>query len=163
VVILNDETSASEDSSMLRKRLPFVLIVIAAFVCGFLAGDYNARPLATSYEPGEFKNYCLLTWNGRSDDLCFGLMQRYKRNEFIKGWFSKWRGKCGVSELKHELSTLPQNTYIEWNNWPPRFTYPQQNVADELVEFAKTKGLRLELNPAFDQPVFSEEGHKKGR
>jgi len=71
-------------------------------------------------------------------------------------FWSKWRGQCGVPKLKEALSAVPKDKYVQWNNWPPKFQYPSYKFCEEVEEFTKTKGLRLEISPAVDAPMFSD-------
>jgi len=53
----------------------------------------------------------------------------------------------GIPQLKQELAALPKDSVVYWNDWPRKFTYPQDGVVRELVEFARSKGVRLEQSP----------------
>lgn len=76
-------------------------------------------------------------------------MTRAESNEYIHTWFPRRNAKCGTAELKHRLASLPTGAFVEWQTWPPKgFDYPADSVVEEIVEFAKGKGIRLEQSPA---------------
>jgi hypothetical protein len=43
---------------------------------------------------------------------------------------------------------VPNDLVVYWNDWPGKFTYPEDHVLREIIEFAKTKGIRIEERPA---------------
>lgn len=138
------------------------IAVLFAAAISLTVGIYIGQATQVPIEPSEVKEgYSLLTWESRSHDLCFALIPKYKREKFARNWFSKWDGKCGVSRLMEELSTLPRGTYVEWNNWPPRFILPRQSVAERLGEFAKSKGIEWHENPMLDAPMYSDWGDER--
>jgi hypothetical protein len=125
-----------------------VAIAIAFFV-GYELGEYAAEPGEITIPAEQFKQYSLLTWETRSRALCFSLMREYQRGRFIHSWTSKWGAKCGVAELKQALSALPKETYVYWNTWPPKnCDYPEDTVVREVVDFAATKNVHVQLAPA---------------
>ena len=63
----------------------------------------------------------------------------------------------GLVTLKNQLSALPTGAYVEWNNSPGQFSYPDRKTAQELEEIAKSKGLEFHENPAVDKKVYSDE------
>ncbi len=135
------------------------IIVLIAFGLGLAVGMFATRAYEVPIEPYRVKHggYRLLTWKGKSGDLCFALIPRYKAWKFETSWFSKWNGTCGLSVLKDELSALPSGEWVEWTNSPTwKFPYPTRKTAEELEEFAKSKGIELVLNPAIDVQIFSD-------
>ena len=106
------------------------------------------RGMEDSTPSHDFEQYCLLSWNTRSGDFCFRIMSCAERNQFIHSWFPKRNAKCGVSELKETLASLPKDSHVFWEDWPPKFDYPQENLIQKMIEFAKNKGVRLEQSPA---------------
>lgn len=128
--------------------------IIVAFALGFLVGNWAGQPYEIIYPREYFDHYCLFTWQNGSGDLCFKLILRLDRAAFIHKWNSKWSAQCGPSDLERTLAALPQNTHVAWENWPPRFTYPSPARTYEVINFAKSKNIRLELSPVTDQPVF---------
>ena len=135
------------------------LMVIFTFGLGFAAGMFATRAYEVPIEPYRVKHggYRLLTWKNKSGDVCFAIMPRYKAWKFETNPFSKWNGTCGLSVLKDELSALPSGEWIEWTNVPyGKFPYPERKTAEELEEFAKSKGIELVLNPALDVQIFAD-------
>lgn len=127
----------------------FGAAVAISFVLGFGLGIHIAAPGETSIPPEQFTQYSLFTWNSHSDDFCFALMLEYKRGNFLKSWTSKWGAKCGTVQLKDALNALPQGTHVYWNTWPPKnCNYPEKRIVNEVIDFAQTKGVHLELLPA---------------
>jgi len=127
-----------------------IVVVVLTFVVGFMVGENAAQPNEPPHPSYEFEQYCLLTWKNHSGDLCFALMLEYKSDRFIHKWNSKWGAKCGIAKLEEALAALPKDTYVGWNNWPPKFDYPPDNIIDEVIEFAKSKGVRIEVDPAIE-------------
>jgi membrane-bound ClpP family serine protease len=119
-----------------------------AFVVGFVVGGLIAEPTEWPPTPVNPTEYCLLTWQERAGDVCFKLVFNFERSRAIHSWTSKWGGKCGSSQLKGALGSLPKGSYVHWYSWPPKFDYPPGIDIDELTEFAKTKGINLQLSPA---------------
>ena len=111
-----------------------------------------------SVEPQSIKRhgYCLFTWPGKSDGVCFAIIPKYKSKKYMHNWFSKWGGECGLPLLKEELSALPNGEYVEWLNLPPKFTYPQRQVSEDLVDYGKKVGLDFRMSPGLDQRMFSD-------
>jgi hypothetical protein len=133
-----------------------VVAICLAFFFGFLAGEWAAEPYEIVTPREYFEQYCLFTWQNHSGDLCFKLMLRLDRAAFIHKWNSKWGARCGISDLKQALSALPANTDVAWENWPRRFTYPPEDVTHDVMEFAKSRDIHLELLPVTDKPIFPE-------
>src|SRR5947208_10437391 len=124
---------------MLRKRSTYVIggAILFAFVVGFLVGVWNAEPTETNIPAELFEQTSLLTWKGWSGDICFLIIPRIERGRAFHDLTSKWPGRCGISKLKAALAALPKDTFVEWSDWPPKFTYPEASVSQELFEFAK--------------------------
>ena len=122
--------------------------LIVAFLLGVGVGFHLAAPGQTSIPSEEFTQYSLFTWKSRSHGLCFALMLQYKSGNFIHGWTSKWGQKCGIDQLKQSLSTLPKDTYVYWNTWPPKnCDYPEKTVVRDVIASAASKGVHVELLP----------------
>ncbi len=131
------------------KYVLFGTIIVISFLLGLGLGIHLAAPGEASIPSEEFTQYCLLTWGSKSNDFCFALMLEYKRGDFLHSWTSKWGAKCGLAQLKEALAVLPSGTHVFWNTWPPRKCYyPEERIVNEVREFAKNKGVYLELLPA---------------
>jgi hypothetical protein len=143
---------------LLKRRSTYLIggAILVAFVAGFIIGSYLSEPAETSIPSDYFDQMSLLTWKGWSGDLCFLLVPMIERGRAQHDFWSKWRGQCGVPKLKEALSAVPKDKYIQWNNSLPKFQYPSYKFCEEVEEFAKTKGLRLEISPAVDAPMFSD-------
>jgi hypothetical protein len=99
--------------------------------------------------PYELETYTVFSWKGTPDDFCFKVMTRAEANKFIHTWFPKWNAKCGGAELRKALVALPKDSYVLWESWPPKgFDYPPDNVVDEIIAFAETKGIHVKVSPA---------------
>jgi hypothetical protein len=71
-------------------------------------------------------------------------------------FWSKWSGQCGVETLKNALRAVPKDKYVYWNNWPQKFRYPSGKFCDEIIAFARSEGVHLELNPTLDAEFFTD-------
>ena len=132
---------------MVRKRFLWVAIIVA-FVAGFVVGAYLFQPVELIIPAEYHEQMCLLTWGGWSGDLCFLLIPMTERGRATHDLWSKWWGQCGVPKLKEALAATPRDKQILWSDWPSRFTYPDDHVVQELMGFARSKGIRLEQSPA---------------
>jgi hypothetical protein len=143
---------------MLRKRSTYLIggAILVAFVAGFMMGSYFSEPTETIIPHEYFDQMALFTWKGWSGDLCFLLVPMIERGRAQHDFWSKWNGKCGVENMKKALSAVPKDKYVYWENWPRKFHYPSHEFCDEILEFAKTKGVHLELNPALDTDLFTD-------
>jgi hypothetical protein len=126
------------------------------FFLGFFVGKYVFEPTEISIPNHHFNELSLLTWKGRSGDLCFLLVPRIQQGRITHDFWSKWHGQCGVSVLKDALAAVPTNKRVMWINSPPRFELPSERFCDEMVEFAKKKGLNISVNPMLDAEMFSD-------
>ena len=124
-------------------------IALLALVVGYALGFYSALPYEASIPAHSFEQYTLFTWNTRSGDVCFAIMLEYQRPKFIHSWFPKRKANCGVSELKKALVSLPKDSYVSWETWPPKnFDYPPENVVEDVIKFAETNRIRIQQSPA---------------
>jgi len=122
-------------------RLCCVITTFVFSACGPKGAD--------SIPAYEFETYTLFTWKVPRGDFCFKIMTRAESNEFIHRWFPKRNAKCGASELKTALAGLPKDSYVLWESWPPQgFDYPTDNIVDEIIAFAETKGIHVKVSPA---------------
>ena len=135
--------------------VPVILLVVGLAIA---IGVYAGKASEMSVQPNRIQHsgYTLLTWLTKSGDVCYAIVPQYNKKKFTNNWFSKWNGVCGISQLKEDLSALPKGETVEWNNFPPKFTYPQRKVAEDLEEFAKSKGVELVLNPHLDVQIFAD-------
>lgn len=141
---------------MTKRRLLGAGATLAIFLLGFVFGIFFGKSTEIVVEPHRLKQmYALFTWQGSSEDVCFAIVPKYKGSKFLANPFNKRGGQCGISHLEGELATLPKETHVEWTNWSG-FSYPKQNVAMNLIMFARSKGVDLKLNPVFDKPVFPD-------
>ena len=124
--------------------------LILTFWFGFFAGEFAAQPYETLTPFEYFTQYSLFTWKNRSGDLCFKLVLKLERARIEHGWFSKWGGACGVSKLKEALGALPKDTIVAWEQWPPKFDFPEPKLSDDVIQFARSKGIRLEKDPVLE-------------
>ena len=121
--------------------------ILISFAAGIALGIYAGKPSAMNIEPHRLKQrYTLLTWKSHSGEVCFAMVPQYKSMRFVENPFNKWGGQCGISKLKEDLSMLPKDTYVEWVNWS-WFPYPSEAVTSDVMEFAKSKGVELTLEP----------------
>jgi hypothetical protein len=90
------------------------------------------------------------------------VMRRLDSAAFVHKWNSKWNARCGLSELEQALAALPRDTKVAWENWPPRFTYPSEDVTQQVMEFAKSRGIQLELLPVADKTIFPKTSQSGG-
>jgi hypothetical protein len=129
----------------------FLTVTIAfATIAAFYAGKAREIPVKPY-------GYSLLTWKGKSDDdVCFVFVPGNKDDAYMRNWFAKWGGQCGVSSLRKELSDLPSCEVVFWRNRPPKFTYPKRDVFEELFDFAKSRGLDIRMNPMTDTELFPD-------
>lgn len=122
--------------------------ILLAFAVGYVTGGLIAEPTEWPSTPVNYREYCLFTWEERSGNVCYKLMFNFEASRAIHSWTSKWGGRCGTSELKQTLSSLPKGSYVFWYTWPSKFDYPPSLDTDELIELAKSKGVILQLTPA---------------
>lgn len=135
------------------KRWHYICVTIAlmtiAFFVGLAVGIEMAPPVQTSIPAHAFEQYTLFTWNKGGDEVCFAIMLEYQRLGFIHSWFPKRKGKCGIEDLKHELSALPKDSNVLWETWPPKkFAYPADKIVDEVMQFAEARGIHVRQSPA---------------
>jgi len=133
---------------MQRSRSTYIAVgILAAFVVGFWLGKYLFEPVEESIPSAYFHQMTLLTWKGWSGDLCFLLLPMTQRGRATHDFWSKGRGRCGIANLKDALSAVPKDQTVDWNDWPGKFSYPDDQLVQEVIEFAKTKGIRIEQMP----------------
>jgi hypothetical protein len=133
---------------MLRKRSIYIVAIVMAFIAGFWLGKYLFEPVEESIPSDYFHQMTLLTWKGWSGELCFLLLPMMQRGRATHDFWSKWNGQCGISKLKEALSAVPKDQIVYWNDGTGKFTYPDRAVVQEIIDFAKTKGIQLEESPA---------------
>ena len=135
---------------MLRNRCRHIVLIaiVFAFVTGFWLGKYLFEPNEGSTPSEYFHQMTLLTWKGWSGELCFLLLPMMQRGRATHDFWSKWGGQCGIPRLKDALGSVPKDQVVYWNDSPGKFTYPEDHVVREIIEFAKTKGIRIEESPA---------------
>ena len=121
-------------------RFLFLLTVVALTACSRRGQD--------SIPAYEFEQYCLFTWETRSGDFCCAIMIQAESHEFLKSWMPQRSSTCGISALKKALSTLPKDSHVFWQDWPPKFKYPSDRVVAEVIEFATSKNIHLEQSPS---------------
>ena len=119
-----------------------------AFIVTFWLGKYLFEPVEGTVPSYYFHQMTLLTWKSRSGELCFLLLPMIQRGRATHDFWSKWSAQCGISKLKTALSAVPKDQVVYWNDWPNKFTYPEDDVVREITDFAQTKGVRLEESPA---------------
>jgi hypothetical protein len=132
----------------LRPRFITPAAVAVAFFLGVWIGKYFFEPTEQVIPNYYFEQMSLLTWKGWSGDLCFLLVPMMQRSRAGHDFWSKWRGRCGSGALKEALLAVPRNQYVYWNDWPPKFTYPDDRVVQEILEFAKANDIHLEESPS---------------
>jgi hypothetical protein len=142
--------------SRTRSRLITALCLVVALFGGIFVGKYIFEPSEINIPSHHFDEMSLLTWKGRSEDICFLLVPRIEQGRATHNFWSKWHGQCGVSQLKNALTAAPMNKNIVWINYPPRFVLPSEHFCDEMLVFAKSKGVKFRLNPMLDVEMFSE-------
>lgn len=152
----NQEFNARPFSQMLRRRLIVAACALAVFFLGILGGKYLFEPTEIIIPNYYWEQLSLLTWRGQSGELCFVLVPRIDRGRVIHDFWSKWRGQRGVARLKEALRVVPKDKHVIWTNSPPRFELPSAKFCDELVEFAKSNGVDLSINPVTDAESFSD-------
>lgn len=135
---------------MQRKRSKYFVVaaIVAAFIAGFWLGAYLFEPVEENIPSEYFHQMTLLTWKGWSGDLCFLLLPMTQRGRATHDFWSKWHGQGGVSKLKEALVAVPADQYVYWNDWPNKFTYPEKAIVQDVIVFAKSKGVHLEESPA---------------
>jgi hypothetical protein len=122
-------------------RLCFILM--AATLCSCTRAPENPIP-AYDYE-----RYSLFTWKTQTDGFCFAIMVRADADKFLHSRRAKESARCGVFELKRALTALPRLSHVFWEDWPPKqFDYPPDSVVEEVIDFAKSRGIHLEQSPA---------------
>lgn len=140
----------------IRNRIIAATCILVVFSLGVFVGKYVFEPTEINIPASHFEELSLLTWKGWSGDLCFLIVPRIQRGRATHDFWSKWHGKCGIAQLKDALAAVPKNKRVVWINSPPRFTLPSERFCDEMVEFAKTKGITLHVNPMLDTEMFSD-------
>lgn len=140
--VVTDISSVATD--FLVTKTAIVCAICAVFALGACKPKRTQAP-----EPYEFDTYVLFTWNTSSTDFCFKIMTRAESNEYIHTWFPRRGARCGIAELRQRLASLRKGAFVEWQTWPPQgFDYPADSVVQEMIEFAKGEGIRLEQSPA---------------
>jgi len=139
-----------------KNRLIIAACIVFAFLLGVFTGKYFSEEAEINIPNHHFYQMSLLTWQGHAGDICFLLVPRIEQGRAIHDFWSKWQGQCGVSQLKEKLASVPKEKSVVWTDRPPRFEFPSETFRDELVEFAKSKGLDLSLSPRLDGEVYPE-------
>lgn len=134
----------------LRTRFITPVAIAGAFFLGVWVGKYFFEPTEQVIPAHYFEQMSLLTWKGWSGDLCFLLVPMVQRTRAGHDFWSKWGGTCGVEALKKALLAVPRNQHVYWNNWSSKFTYPDQHVVQEILEFARANGVHLEEDPSLE-------------
>ncbi len=89
-----------------------------------------------------------MTWTSHTEELCFALMPIQERAAFLRRWFPKRAGTCGLANLKSAIEALPDGVAVMWEDIPRRnFTYPAARVCDEIVEFATARHAKVVFVP----------------
>lgn len=142
--------------SLGQNRLVVAACVLAVFGLGIFVGKYLFEPTETNIPAHHLEEMSLLTWKGQSGELCFLIVPRIEQGNVIRGFWSKWRGRCGVSQLKESLAAVPRDKRVVWTNRPPKFELPSEKFCDQIVEFAKTREVKFSINPMLDTEMFSD-------
>ena len=101
-----------------------------------------------SIPPSDTPRYALITWAGRNSELCFALMPIEERADFLRRWFPKRFGRCGLPTLKAALATVPRGVAVMWEDDPKRgFTYPPEPIVQELRAVSEAHGLTVHFTP----------------
>ena len=118
------------------------LTLLLAVLTTACTDDYDSIP------PSAWERYSLLTWTSRTGELCFALMPIRERAAFLRRWFPKRQGTCGLADLKSAIERLPDGVAVMWEDIPRRnFTYPAARVCDEVVEFATAHHAKVVFVP----------------
>jgi intracellular proteinase inhibitor BsuPI len=96
--------------------------------------------------------FVLFSWKGSRGDYDFALVPVNREKAFLAGFTPTRSGVGGAAALKTILATLPKRSLIVWleaNEIGLRLPPPQH--IDDVVSFARTKNIRVELNPALTE------------
>jgi hypothetical protein len=124
-----------------------VLVAMVLATGIFLAGYFSADCPADYVPPWEFNRYCLFTSKQVDGEVCFALMREFERRRFIHQWFPKRKLRCGITDLKDALASLPKGTSVLWTDWPGTFEYPASNVMEDVIAFARQHEVHIEQSP----------------
>lgn len=107
-------------------------------------GPYGADTLSVRDD----KRYSLFTWESGDAKLCFVLVIRSQRDDFLRRLDPKSAGKCGIAEVKSKLKSLPKGTEVLWEELPRSgFTYPAADTMDEVKNSAQSEGIVVVYAP----------------
>jgi hypothetical protein len=92
--------------------------------------------------------FVLYSWKVARGEYDFALVAIHREKAFVAGFDPARSGVGGSSRLKAILSKLPSRSLIVWEeaNDVGLELPPPQNI-DDVVSFARTKNIRVELNP----------------
>lgn len=96
--------------------------------------------------------FVLFSWKGSRGEYDFALVPVNREKAFLAGFTPTRSGVGGSAGLKTILATLPSRSLIVWleaNDIGLRLPPPQH--IDDVVSFARTKNIRVELNPALTE------------
>jgi hypothetical protein len=97
------------------------------------------------------KRYSLFTWHSAESQICFALIPRSERGRFLRRWWPKRAGNCGLDNLKAGLGGLPKDIEVLWEEVPRRgFTFPSADMMDEIKRFAKDNAVNVVYAPVLD-------------
>ncbi len=139
-----------------RATVLYASLIVLVFAMGIAVGKYLFEPAETVIPAHYQDELSLLTWKGRDGTICFLLVPRSEKSHVTHDFWSKWKGKCGVSELKNALALVPSDKSVRWSNRPPRFVLPSERFCDEIVSFAHKNGVDLGINPMLDVEMFTD-------
>lgn len=112
------------------------------------ASDDSAKPEEQAAFSGSRGSFVLFSWKDKGGDYKFALVPMGKEAGFLKTFHPRRIGLRGLINLKIALEQLSAGTSIVWEDDQVKgLTYPSINHIDQITMFARSKGLRIELNP----------------
>jgi hypothetical protein len=127
-------------------RLVLLSLIVALGSAGALSSQ-SVEKQATSSK-GATGSFVLLSWKNKGGDFNFALMTPEKAKAFLKDFHPRRTGLRGLVQLKTALKELPTGASIVWEDDQVKgLTYPSIGYINQVTMFARSKGLRIELNP----------------
>lgn len=95
----------------------------------------------------------LYSWKTARGEYDFALVPIGREEAFVAGFKPARSGLGSASGLKATLATLPSRSLIVWEEASEvGLEFPPAESVDDVVSFARTKNIRVELNPALNEP-----------
>lgn len=94
------------------------------------------------------RHFALFSWVITGNEYDFAIVPTDRDEDFLGGFKPGKKGIHGLKALKAVVEKLPVGSLINWNDAKHLgLEYPPTKDIDRVVAFARSKGIRIELNP----------------